>query len=91
MRVVIAPDSFKSTMTAVEAARAVAEGWAEVRPSDEVVLLPMADGGEGTLDAFAALPGAERVPVDVVDALGEPRRASFVLLGRSGAEGAFVA
>lgn len=80
MRVVIAPDSFKSTMSAAIAARAIAEGWAQVRPGDDLILRPMADGGEGTLDAFAALPGAERIPVNVVDALGSPRRASWVRL-----------
>lgn len=80
MRVVMAPDSFKSTMSAAEAARAMGEGWSEVRPEDDVVLRPMADGGEGTLDAFASLPGAERIPVDVVDAVGRPRRASWVRL-----------
>lgn len=77
---VIAPDSFKSTMSAAAAARAIAEGWAAARPSDSLILRPMADGGEGTLEAFASLPGAERVPVDVVDALGEPRRSHWVRL-----------
>ena len=50
--VVIAPDSFKGTVTAVDAARAIANGWASVRAQDRLRLLPMADGGEGTLDAF---------------------------------------
>ncbi|MFB7378115.1 glycerate kinase [Kitasatospora purpeofusca] len=59
MRIVLAPDSFKGTATAAEAARALADGWQSVRPHDELVLLPMADGGEGTLDAVAtAHPGA---------------------------------
>ncbi|MEK2493183.1 glycerate kinase [Kitasatospora purpeofusca] len=59
MRIVLAPDSFKGTATAAEAARALADGWHSVRPQDELVLLPMADGGEGTLDAVAtAHPGA---------------------------------
>ncbi|WP_342353119.1 glycerate kinase [Rathayibacter caricis] len=52
LRVVIAPDSFKGSATAVEVAEALAEGWSEERPGDEVVLAPMADGGEGTVDAF---------------------------------------
>ncbi|MBB4950484.1 glycerate kinase [Kitasatospora gansuensis] len=54
MRVVIAPDSFKGTVTAEEAALALAEGWRSVRPDDHLTLRPMADGGEGTLAAVAA-------------------------------------
>lgn len=64
MRIVIAPDAFKGTVAADAAAVAVAEGWLRVRPSDEVLRLPLADGGEGTLDAVArAVSGAVRVPV----------------------------
>ncbi|MFJ8436735.1 glycerate kinase [Kitasatospora sp. NPDC094019] len=59
MRIVLAPDSFKGTATAAEAARALADGWRSVRPADQLLPLPMADGGEGTLDAVAAArPGA---------------------------------
>lgn len=66
LTVVIAPDSFKGTARAGEAARAIADGWASVRPDDRLQLLPMADGGEGTLDAFeTAVPGARRIPVEV--------------------------
>lgn len=54
MRVVVAPDSLKGSVTAAEAASAIAAGWLEVRPDDEVVLAPMADGGEGTVSAVAA-------------------------------------
>ena len=60
MRVVVAPDSLKGTATAAEAARALAEGWRSIRPHDKIVLAPMADGGEGTVDAVAAaVPAAE--------------------------------
>lgn len=66
MRVVIVPDSFKGTASATEVATALAEGWRSVRASDELVLLPMADGGEGTVDAFEmAVPGSVRMPVRV--------------------------
>ena len=65
-RVVLAPDSFKGTASAADAAAALARGWRSVAPDDDLVEKPMADGGEGTLDAFAAsMPGAERVPVTV--------------------------
>ena len=50
-RVVIAPDSFKGTLSAAEVADAIGEGWASERPGDTVLLLPQADGGEGSLDA----------------------------------------
>ncbi|WBB76641.1 glycerate kinase [Micromonospora sp. WMMD1128] len=75
MRVVVAPDSFKGSLAAADAARAVADGWRARRPDDDVRLLPLADGGEGTLDAFAAarpdavwhtttVPGPDGRPVD---------------------------
>lgn len=79
-RVVIAPDSFKGSAPAVEVARAIAEGWRSVRLDDEMVLIPMADGGEGTLDAFAeALPGARRMPVTVPGPLGIEHETSWLL------------
>jgi glycerate 2-kinase len=64
MRVVIAPDSFKGSIAASGAAAAIADGWRSVRPDDELVLLPQADGGEGTLEAIsAASPDAVFRPV----------------------------
>jgi glycerate kinase len=63
-RVVIAPDSFKGTMSAAEAAQAIASGWLEARPEDSVSIFPMADGGEGTLDIVKnATPGSRVVDV----------------------------
>jgi glycerate 2-kinase len=67
VRVLIAPDSFKGSVSATRAAQALAAGWHEVRPGDDVVLIPLADGGEGTLEALATgLAGAVRVPLGVV-------------------------
>jgi glycerate kinase len=54
VQVLIAPDSFKGSISARDAAAAIAAGWRSVRPGDEVVTLPQADGGEGTLDAIEA-------------------------------------
>lgn len=54
MRVVIAPDSFKGTIGAAPAAAELAAGWLAARPGDEVICLPLADGGEGTLAVLAA-------------------------------------
>jgi glycerate kinase len=79
--VLFAPDSFKGSIGAAAAASALASGWASVRPGDRAILRPIADGGEGTLDAFAAaVPGAERMPVVVTGPDGEPTRASWLLL-----------
>lgn len=81
MRVVIAPDSFKGTATAADVAAAIASGWTTERPDDDVVLAPMADGGEGTLDAFAtAFPDAVRVPVTVTGPAGSPVDTSWLRL-----------
>jgi glycerate kinase len=80
-RVVVAPDSFKGTVPAASAARALAEGWRTRRPADEVILRPMADGGEGTIDAIAAaVRGAERIPVTVTGPDGATVVASWLLL-----------
>lgn len=65
MRVVIAPDSFKEACTAQAAAEAIARGWRSARPGDTLILVPMADGGEGTVAAVASAwqGGLERVDV----------------------------
>ncbi len=65
LRVVLAPDSFKGSLSSVEVARALAEGWARARPGDELVLAPLADGGEGTLAAIDAAGGWERRTTEV--------------------------
>lgn len=80
-RVIIAPDSFKGSIDARRAAEAIAEGWRTVRPHDTLVLSPMADGGEGTLDAFAAaVDGAMRMPVTVVGPHDTAVEAHWLLL-----------
>src|SRR5437867_1549351 len=93
MRVLAAPDKFKGTLTAKEAAGAIASGWRRARPGDGVEELPMADGGEGTLDALvAALDGrvlTERVtgplgnPVDAQYGLVESQRLAVVEMARA--------
>ncbi|MFB2554101.1 glycerate kinase [Herbiconiux liangxiaofengii] len=85
MRVVVAPDSFKGSARAGEVARALAEGWLSVRADDDLVLLPMADGGEGTLEAIAtAHPAAERRPVVVLGPDDRPVTADWLLLTDAG-------
>lgn len=81
MRVVVAPDKFAGTLTAAEAAAAMATGWSRARPDDEVVSVPMADGGEGTIDVVAAaVPGAERQAAEVADARGTAIEAAWLQL-----------
>lgn len=83
-RIVLAPDSFKGTITAADAAIALAEGWASVDPGAEFVHRPMADGGEGTVAAFeAAVPGAKRMPITVDGPAGTPVDTSWLLLPAS--------
>ncbi len=81
--VVVALDSFKGTIGAAAASEALSAGWrGEAGASDDVVVpRPMADGGEGTLDAFAAaVAGARRMPVAVTGPHGRPVDASWLLL-----------
>lgn len=80
-RVVIAPDSFKGSLRAAEVATSLARGWHRERPDDEIHLLPMADGGEGTLEAFlAAVPGSRRRGIRVTGADGNVHDGAWVLL-----------
>jgi len=79
--VLIAPDSFKGSLTSVEVARALAEGWALARPDDAVVLCPLADGGEGTLEAVAAAGGWTWREALADDPLGRPTRARWLVGG----------
>lgn len=64
LRVLIAPDCFGDTLTAAQAARAIAAGWRAARPDDRLILAPQSDGGPGFLDVFAAGSGTlRRTPV----------------------------
>jgi glycerate kinase len=78
LRVVIAPDSFKGSLTSVEVASAFKRGWLEARPDDEVVLAPLADGGEGTLVAIEAAGGWEWRTADATDPIGRPVQARWL-------------
>ena len=86
MRVVVAPDSFKGSLTAPEAAAAIARGVARAAPDAVAVQRPMADGGEGTLDAVmrAAGDGAIRGTLDVEGADGARIAAGYGIVERDG-------
>jgi glycerate kinase len=70
MKVVIAPDSFKENLSAGEVAAAIARGWAKIYPQAELLLRPMADGGEGTVDVLLGAIGGERRELRVRGPLG---------------------
>ena len=78
LTVLIAPDSFKGTFTSIEVARALAAGWASARPDDHLVLAPLADGGEGTLEAIASAGGWAWQTARVDDPLGRPIAARWL-------------
>ncbi|WP_336273659.1 glycerate kinase [Vreelandella indica] len=77
MNVLLCPDSFKDALSAQDAAAAMARGVKRAIPSAQVQACPLADGGEGSLDALIAATGAERRQLDVHDALGRPREATW--------------
>jgi len=77
MNVLLCPDSFKDALSAQAAAAAMARGVKRAIPSAQVQACPLADGGEGSLDALIAATGAERRQLDVHDALGRPREATW--------------
>ena len=85
MRVLIAPDSFKGSLDPTAVSRALADGWQRARPTDEIRLIPLADGGEGTLEAIKA--SADEwleLPVHARDPLGRAMQATFLRRGDSG-------
>jgi glycerate 2-kinase len=79
LRVLLAPDSFKGSLSSVEVARALADGWALARPHDELTLAPLADGGEGMLAAMAEVGGWEWQECPAHDPLGRPLTARWLL------------
>ena len=76
--ILIAPDSFKGSLTSVEVAGALAGGWRRARPDDAVRLAPLADGGEGTLVAIEASGGWTWREADAIDPVGRPIRARWL-------------
>lgn len=81
MKIVIAPDSYKGSLTAAEVARAMEVGVRRLYPEAETVLVPMADGGEGTVQALVDATGGCLVAATVTGPLGAPVEATFGILG----------
>jgi glycerate kinase len=80
MKIVIAPDKFKGSLPAAQVADAIAAGLRDEWPEAELVTVPVADGGDGTVDAAVAA-GLGRVPVTVDGPTGEPVHASYARRG----------
>jgi glycerate 2-kinase len=83
VRVLICPDKFAGTLSAVEVAAAVAAGWGERAPADELHSRPLADGGPGFLDVVQAAVGGTRTGVPATDPLGRPVRADILRVGET--------
>ena len=80
MKIVIAPDSFKESLSAPEVAAALARGVKRAAPTAQVICVPMADGGEGTVQAVLGATQSERRSNWVQNALGQPIEAQWALL-----------
>ncbi|HJU96522.1 MAG TPA: glycerate kinase [Jiangellaceae bacterium] len=81
MRVLVAPDKFAGTLTAVEAAEAIAKGWRRTVPGDDVVTAPMADGGPGFVDVLHAATGGDLLAVTVRGPFEARVPATLLLVG----------
>lgn len=79
MRIVVAPDKFAGTLSAPEAARAIADGWRRRAPQDDLVLVPMSDGGPGFVDVVHQVRGGELLATTVTDPYGVPTPATILL------------
>jgi glycerate kinase len=80
MRILIAPDKFKGTFPAAGTCEAIAEGARRADPGADCVLLPLADGGEGTVEVLLAARGGRQAAATVRGPLGEPVEAGYALL-----------
>lgn len=81
MKILLSPDSFKGSLTATEAAKAMAAGIHDYNPSLQTILVPVADGGEGTMNSLVEATGGRFVPVFVQDPLGRQIKADYGVLG----------
>jgi glycerate kinase len=81
MRIVVAPDSFKGSASAVAVAKAMEQGVLSVFPKAKVIQIPIADGGEGTIEAFIVATGGQIITENVLGPLGNPIEAHWGILG----------
>ena len=81
MKVLIAPDSFKGSIDALSAAQAIERGILTVDPETKTVLLPMADGGEGTMINLVQATKGTVIEVNSIDPLSRPIQSSYGIIG----------
>lgn len=90
MRVLIAPDCFTGTLSAGQAADAIADGWRRRAPQDELTLVPLSDGGPGFLDVLSRALDGTMIPVTVLDPLGRPVPAAILMVDVGGRPTAYL-
>jgi glycerate 2-kinase len=90
MRIVVAPDKFAGTLTATEAAEAIAQGWRRTAPDDELDLVPLSDGGPGFLDVLHSALGGTLQALDVTGPLGAITRADLLVVEDPGPATAYL-
>lgn len=83
MKIILAPDKFKGTLTAAQVVEIERQVLSEIFPDAEIVGLPLADGGEGTVEALTAAMGGKRCSCLVRDPLGVPVEAEFGMAGKT--------
>ena len=83
MKVVIAIDSFKGSLTSLEAGNSAAAGVRRVFPDAECIVRPLADGGEGTVDALVAACEGKKIEISVTGPLGEPVLCQYGLIEKT--------
>ena len=81
MKIVIAPDSFKESLTALEVANAIETGFKRIFPNAEYVKLPMADGGEGTVQSLVDATQGRLIETEVTAPLGNQVKSLFRFIG----------
>lgn len=86
MKIVIAPDSFKESLSALDVANAIEQGLMQVIPDCEIVKIPVADGGEGTVQSMVDATGGSIVSLEVMGPLGHKVNAHYGILGQQTAQ-----
>ncbi|MFC1982241.1 glycerate kinase, partial [Chloroflexota bacterium] len=81
MKVVIAPQSFKGSLSAQEVAEAIAKGIRRILPNAEIIVVPIADGGEGTVEALTHGTHGQIIATEVTGPFGEKVAAEWGILG----------
>jgi glycerate kinase len=90
VRVLIAPDCFSGTLSAAQAAEAIADGWRRTAPDDDLTLLPLSDGGPGFIDVLSRALAGETVSVTVADPLGRPVPAAILMVDVGATRTAYI-